>query len=112
MILYLKARDVVANARKAFDEGRLQMQNMNLENCLYAGPCAIGVSIPPALQFYYDKQKAGIGTLVGRGLIETDDLPTLQYLQISHDIGDLNNFEQTLKYLEIKHDLRSVEEAS
>lgn len=52
MTLQLTLTEVTQNARSAYDNKRLQAQNVDRElprthiRCLYSGPCAIGVSIP------------------------------------------------------------------
>jgi hypothetical protein len=59
MTIILDMKTVVANARKAYDEGRLQAQQPMAKRgrpCTYSGGCAIGVSLTPKQAEYLDSR--------------------------------------------------------
>ncbi len=98
--LHLKAADVVANARQAFNAGQLQIQlEKSMERCLYSGPCAIGVSVPDDLRAAWDEE-GSINMILAEGLATTDNPEALDRLQYAHDNGHIEYFETILKELE------------
>jgi hypothetical protein len=54
MKLKITLTELVQNARKAYDEGRLETQVNPGGMCTYSGGCAIGVSVPSALAKIWD----------------------------------------------------------
>lgn len=114
-VIHISAVDAIRNARKAFDAGELQIQNQeDMEECLYSGPCAIGVSIPTELRSEMDyftdsrgyRTTASVDQLISSGKITTDDQEALFDLQNAHDSTDTAFFKNTLEQLEISHGLR------
>jgi hypothetical protein len=89
--LVLNKADVIANAAKAYQENRLQMQHPETgeRRCRYRSRefcCVIGASIPDDKAVYFDSLLgSGINTLVYDGHVVTDDLPFLNRLQLAHD---------------------------
>ncbi len=85
-MIYLKYDEVVAKARAAFEEGRLQAQKPEEigQGCRYDGPCAIGVSLDEKSQREFSKHNFPIDYYVGDDL-ETNNLYGLEMLQEHHD---------------------------
>lgn len=99
-MITLNAKEVYARAREAYANGELQAQqpeDTRVSYCSYAGPCAIGVSIPVDQREDYDYSQInldendrsfpgmGIGSLEGEGRVFTDNSEALFQLQKAHD---------------------------
>ncbi len=111
--LHLNIIDVLRNARSAFDEGRLQLQQTDFlksdGGCMYTGPCAIGASMPHhiALEMDGDNGSVSIKDLMETGRITCDAPMDLCTLQCAHDNAyNPEGFEGALIMLEQKHGLR------
>lgn len=84
--IVLKAADVIAAARRAYEEGRLSAQGPTPE-CSYRDssglPCAIGAALT-------DEEANGLGGSIGSavnwGDVVTDDKGRLTTLQTAHDL--------------------------
>lgn len=91
----LDIKDVIRNARKAYDAGALQAQDLNNSSgqCSYAGPCAIGVSIPVELRETLDNAvrwegDTSIDHLIRLEVVHVEDSEArkdLTSLQMDHD---------------------------
>lgn len=73
-MIELDLKEMLPTIRKAFDAGKLQMQNVKSDDaqgmaCLYSGPCAIGVCLEPEQQAFLDSQSNENGSDIGQ-LIE------------------------------------------
>lgn len=97
-MIYLDKATVYANARQAYDEGRLQAQDPEQEGelCLYSGPCAIGVSLSPeALEMLVLRgEGATVIHLKQNDILETDDLYALSALQGAHDTWQMSRLQK------------------
>lgn len=121
----LNMQDVVIKAREAYDAGLLQAQNQDKQHageCSYAGPCAIGVSLPADQRERFDNPRKWLGdtsidSLSRQGAIafETaEELSDATDLQISHDnwVGSAGSmrekdFVERLTHLEDKYGVRN-----
>lgn len=89
--MHLPIREVARRALEAYRNNQLQFQvDPHAEACLYAGPCAIGVSLPPELRERFDKldvgeMSASIELLIDLEEVTTDDPEGLRTLQQTHD---------------------------
>lgn len=109
-MITLNIRDVLIQARRAFDAKALSVQhNPEKSRCFYREPdtghvCAIGASLDDKTAAHWDAQApSDIRTLHDRGLFETDDIDALMDLQQLHDHESLSYFERTLKGLEASY---------
>ncbi len=101
-MIELDMKDVVRNARIAYDNENLQAQTcagLTLDwpgGCLYSGPCAIGVSLTPEEQRLADnpppvgsvRPSSGIRSLSEYGIVKFSDSTQLEdaiNLQYAHD---------------------------
>lgn len=110
-MIKLTMKEILINARRAFDAGELQMQKGDMGNtgCLYSGPCAIGISVPVEMREKLDNTgyDTSIDYLQTIGLVKIDHIEDAERLQQAHDTGFINLFEKTLKELEAEYDLVS-----
>lgn len=88
--LEFNMEEVVKNARTAYAMGGLQAQHGFALGCSYAGPCAIGVSIPIEDRAGFDGYcgHTAVGVIASKGgfLFTTDEeLRDAELLQRSHD---------------------------
>jgi hypothetical protein len=115
-MIKLDLRTLLPQTRAAFEAGELQAQTGfrpegATKQCLYAGPCAIGVAIPVDMRASFDGlPSTDIGYLIELGHVEVpeDQLEDFVTLQAEHDdwvgkYGSRESFEQTLIELEAKY---------
>ncbi len=128
--LHLTIKEVLVNARKAFDEDRLQIQQQTValaeedyeilnKGCTYTGPCAIGASMPYSLASEFDNMSIfgddvetasmTIDDLIALGRVTSDEPHDLKVLQEAHDDGHMPYFVATLEELETKYELRPLD---
>lgn len=100
--IHLNARAVILAAIAAGEAGKLQFQNNpDSARCLYAGPCAIGVSIPEDQREALDSWESpdmwgsGINNLLKYGVVTTTDSAALVALQRAHDSAVCEVYEKT-----------------
>lgn len=91
-MLELNLKTMLPTIREAFDNKTLQMFTADEDaECLYAGPCAIGVCIPEDKRSYFDDYSGcgatGIGTLIDDSLIgvSEEERTAIEDLQSFHD---------------------------
>ncbi len=80
------------NARGAYDSGALQAQISPGGMCLYAGPCAIGASIPTTIAEEWDDNDYTVGALMSSGKLKVEGL------------GDDDKVAKAIKRLQYTHD--------
>lgn len=93
MQIHLIAADVFAAARRAYADGTLQAIAAPAQNCNYAGPCGIGAALDAETAYYLDAYgNSTIDSLIGEGVVTTDNPGALSWLQRAHDsLSQLND---------------------
>lgn len=90
--------------KAAFERGELQAQKVGTKDgCFYAGPCVIGVCLPPRKRKSLDKAEnlfgtsdTDIGTLIEAGIVRTDDDDWFIERQSAHDKDDMGRLRRLL----------------
>lgn len=94
---------LLPKVRRAFDAGELQCQKEPGEasQCLYSGPCAVGVGIPENRRRGFDSCGA-IDGIIREGFIQVpaDQADDFMVLQFAHDQVASSIFSQPLSYFE------------
>lgn len=103
MIDLTNTQAVAQNALDAYHRGELQAQTTPsiTGRCLYAGPCAIGVSIPVDKRAELDKDRDGSSI---RCLIDSKkvsgDVDVLASMQMNHDFWAMGESDEVRAYEE------------
>lgn len=75
--------------QEAFRNNRLQAQQPenynNYADCLYAGPCVVGVCLTPSERSQLDQPLKSIAYWINAGIVTTDDPEFFRIAQSYHD---------------------------